>query len=195
MKNMTIAEMIQRYDLQLFGSDQIRAGFSDLARKEDAIPTLRENKAEILEMLKAAEEEKKAEKVARDAELARMIEVTICGWEATTVYIDPVKALEDQIPGKGTLDYIGISADQALCQIKDSLVRKAEKKAQEIKALEEEISALEGKDLPTAAQAKVLRTNWNNIHNEGGEGFVPDFPSREDLAAMKSRLAYLTKEQ
>lgn len=190
MKKLTAAEMISHYRLELVG-DQVRIGFSDLAKKENAMPELREAKSEIIEILKSAEAERKAAEAIKAAKFAKMIKIVISGWEAETIYVDPEEALENQIPSQSTLDYIGISAEQALEQIKTALGRNEEKKAQEIAELETKIAELDGKELPSAALAKVMKTTWNNVHNEGGEGFVPEYTSREELEAMKNRLTTL----
>jgi hypothetical protein len=45
-----------------------------------------------------------------------------------------------------------------------------------------------GSKLRTNAERKVWERNYNNAMNEGGEGYVPHYPSVEEYEAAKARL-------
>lgn len=45
-----------------------------------------------------------------------------------------------------------------------------------------------GNKLRTNAERKVWERNYNNAMNEGGEGYVPHYPSVEEYEAAKARL-------
>ncbi len=49
--------------------------------------------------------------------------------------------------------------------------------------------AEEQKDIPTAAEAKARREQYNRIHNEGGEGYVPTWITREEYNNAKALIA------
>ena len=48
-------------------------------------------------------------------------------------------------------------------------------------------------ELMTEAEYKAWRINYNNINNEGGEGYIPDCVTQEELQAAKERLAKIMK--
>lgn len=46
--------------------------------------------------------------------------------------------------------------------------------------------------LPSAAEAREEERNWNNVYNEGGEGYVPHYYTQEEYDRMSAELAGLT---
>lgn len=69
---------------------------------------------------------------------------------------------------------------------------RAKRKASEIARCERVIKAAERqRDIPTKAEARARMESYNNVVNEGGEGFVPYIYSIEEYEAAKERLAEL----
>lgn len=70
---------------------------------------------------------------------------------------------------------------------------KAKEVSKELKRLDRIIAEAEkemqyGELLKTREDVRKWKQNWNNIHNEGGEGFVPDKISQEEYeSALKRR--------
>lgn len=48
--------------------------------------------------------------------------------------------------------------------------------------------------LPSAADAREKERKWNNVYNEGGEGYVPRCYTQEEYARMAAELDKLTAE-
>lgn len=70
-----------------------------------------------------------------------------------------------------------------------------ERRQERVAELEKQKTAAEeqmvdGK-LPTAAEVKVKRISWNNVMNEGGEGYVPYWYSQEQYGRICSELEKL----
>ena len=53
---------------------------------------------------------------------------------------------------------------------------------------------MDGK-LPSADEAKEQARRYNNVYNEGGEGYVPHYYTQEEYDRMFSELAALTAAQ
>lgn len=65
---------------------------------------------------------------------------------------------------------------------------------EEIKELEATISHAERQqEIPTPEKAHRMMVAWNNVENEGGEGFVPDIVDTVRYERAKKRLAELKK--
>jgi len=45
--------------------------------------------------------------------------------------------------------------------------------------------------IPTMSEVRQKKQNWNNIHNEGGNGYVPDWVSLEEYNDAKNQLSQL----
>lgn len=68
--------------------------------------------------------------------------------------------------------------------------RNEEKRLKEIAKAKAIIAKAEGqKDIPTAAEAKARREQYNRIHNEGGEGYVPTWITKEEYNNAKALIA------
>lgn len=69
---------------------------------------------------------------------------------------------------------------------------KAKLDAERIETTERFIAKAEAQsDIPTRAEAKRKMKEYNDIYNEGGEGYIPYVICREDYEAAKKRLAEL----
>lgn len=76
------------------------------------------------------------------------------------------------------------------------------KSVAEAEAIQDEIDALEARkaaaerqqDLPSAEEAARRVKAWNDLYNEGGEGYVPHIYSAEEYEHICSRLAELKKQ-
>lgn len=49
-----------------------------------------------------------------------------------------------------------------------------------------------GGELPSAGEAKEQARRYNNVYNEGGEGYVPHYYTQEEYDRMSAELATLT---
>lgn len=49
-------------------------------------------------------------------------------------------------------------------------------------------------NLPTTAEAREKALKWNNIYNEGGEGYVPHYYSQNEYDYLTAELAALTSD-
>lgn len=68
--------------------------------------------------------------------------------------------------------------------------KKSEAREEEIAYAKETIAAAEAQsDIPTAKEARARQIQYNDIHNEGGEGYVPRWVSKEEYENAKSILA------
>lgn len=74
-------------------------------------------------------------------------------------------------------------------------IRAEEKEAavtEEIENAEQIVAAAEAQaDIPDRAEARRRMKRWNDIHNEGGEGYVPSIISREEYEQAKQKLEKL----
>ncbi len=71
----------------------------------------------------------------------------------------------------------------------------AAEKAAKIAALEAVITKGDAQgELPTRAEKAEKLRAWNNLHNEGGEGFLPWIVSREEYENAKKELEALNAE-
>lgn len=70
-----------------------------------------------------------------------------------------------------------------------------DEQAEEIARLEKIIEKAEQqKEIPTTAEKAEQLRAYNNLHNEGGEGYVPWIVSREEYQAAKEELKRLKEE-
>lgn len=80
--------------------------------------------------------------------------------------------------------------------IRRNNVYKAEREARERQKRIEDLRYLIAKaerqtSIPTPAEAKKMRERWNNLHNEGGEGFVPWIVDNVAYNSAKAELKQL----
>ena len=73
---------------------------------------------------------------------------------------------------------------------KEALKKEQAKRAEAEKIIADAEKSPKNKDgsLMTKEEARRWRARWNNIHNEGGEGFVPDVITVEMLEYAKKVL-------
>lgn len=70
-----------------------------------------------------------------------------------------------------------------------------DEQAEEIARLEKIIKKAEQQnELPTKAEKAAKLKAYNNLHNEGGEGYVPWIVSREEYQAAREELKRLKEE-
>lgn len=70
-----------------------------------------------------------------------------------------------------------------------------DEKAEEITRLEKIIAKAEQQnEIPTKAEKAEKLRAYNNLHNEGGEGYVPWIVSREEYETAKEELKKLEEE-
>jgi hypothetical protein len=67
------------------------------------------------------------------------------------------------------------------------IIKDAKEKARIIKNAKEIIAKAEAQnEIPTAEEYKTYRKNYNNLHNEGGEGYIPTMITKEEYDYAKS---------
>ena len=101
--------------------------------------------------------------------------------------------------GCSNLAYI-ISAEEQKKLIELNNQKKSEKQQKEI---QEKINFYETavqncekqKKLYTEEEAKAKRKAYNNLHNEGGEGYIPHFYTIDEYERFKSQLKDLKEKQ
>ena len=64
----------------------------------------------------------------------------------------------------------------------------AKKKAEEIAYLRAKLKELESAKLYTEEEAEAAKNRWNDIQNQGGEGYVPHYPTFGEYESIKNRL-------
>lgn len=74
-----------------------------------------------------------------------------------------------------------------------AIARDAEKKANRIAEIKAWLAVHPRETLPTGKAAREKMRIYNNIHNEGGEGFVPYIDSQDDYDCRQNEIAELSK--
>ena len=110
----------------------------------------------------------------------------------------PKKKAEGEFSGCGNRVFIISEAEkEAYIKLNNDreAAKKAEEKAEAIAFLKERIKEIEAQtDIPTAKEAKRRMKAYNDLYNEGGEGYVPHIYSIDDYNRYKARLAQLEAE-
>lgn len=70
-----------------------------------------------------------------------------------------------------------------------------EKENKQINYYKELIKNIEKHKLYHAQDVRKMKKQYNDIHNEGGEGYIPHFYTFEEYEYAKKQLAKLIKEQ
>ena len=70
----------------------------------------------------------------------------------------------------------------------------AKKKAEEIAYLRTRLKELESAKLYTEEEAEAAKNRWNDIQNQGGEGYVPHYPTFAEYESIKNRLSEIEGE-
>ena len=70
----------------------------------------------------------------------------------------------------------------------------AKKKAEEIAYLRARLKGLESAKLYTEEEAEAAKKRWNDIQNQGGEGYVPHYPTFGEYESIKNRLSEIDGE-
>lgn len=85
-------------------------------------------------------------------------------------------------------------SDEELAKlVKKAKGEKLEAAQKELDHLNQKDAGIDPADLPTAAEAAKIMRRYNDIHNEGGEGYVPHVQSREEYDARQQRRNELQK--
>lgn len=74
------------------------------------------------------------------------------------------------------------------------ITKEREDRKDEIVALRKLLSNYEHRKLYTEEEVALARKQWNDVQNEGGEGYVPYFATYERYEALKKRLAELERQ-
>ena len=70
----------------------------------------------------------------------------------------------------------------------------AKKKEEEIAYLRTRLKDLESAKLYTEEEAEAAKKRWNDIQNQGGEGYVPHYPTFAEYESIKNRLSEIDGE-
>lgn len=70
----------------------------------------------------------------------------------------------------------------------------AKKKEEEIAYLLTRLKELESAKLYTEEEAEAAKKRWNDIQNQGGEGYVPHYPTFAEYESIKNRLSEIDGE-
>ena len=105
----------------------------------------------------------------------------------------PASMCSGSFPGGYNRNFI-ISQDEADAIIAENAAAMAKVKAQEREERIEDLQytirrAEQQKTIPTAEEAREMRRQYNELHNEGGEGYVPYWITKEDYEEAKRDLA------
>ena len=178
-------ELIKKYNITTIYQDgelKIRARPTFKLAKSD-LDTITENKPAILAEFKAQEE-----KESEDAKHTH--KVVLCGWEATTINVDDRKDLNtvinEEFEAHG--EYLGCTREMIAEQITKALnVVIPDAELEEAKA----IIAKSEKQIviPTWEEEKANRKAYNDVMNEGGDGYVPHRVTVEQVAWAKEIIA------
>jgi len=153
------------------------------------------NKQLIINTIVAAQAEAKAEEASR---IAATVEFIVGGYEMHHVSVDTRKDLEEQFATIARRFPNDCTPASVKADYEETIGKKeaaaAAEKAKEIATLQNKIETAEKKGRIRATQAEVTsaRRAYNNLHNEGGEGFVLAFYTQAKIDEMKARLAELT---
>lgn len=107
------------------------------------------------------------------------------------------RQIDGEFPGCSNRVYI-ITQEQwdALLAVEGGYAEQS--RAAEIAELEADKAAAERQmvdgNLPAADEVKAKRRNWINTQNEGGEGYVPNWYSKEQYDRICARLSELKRE-
>jgi hypothetical protein len=185
---MTVQEMIKKYNITDNGDGTIVVAFEKGHRPTEVEANeIRAAKPDILAYFAA----EKAEATEKEA---HTVWFYVTGWEGHKVSIDDRKDLDEQFAKIANYyAHDGITVESVRRNYENHMADIAAKAKKEIENLEQLIAENEGKELMTEAEYKAWRINYNNINNEGGEGYIPDCVTQEELQAAKERLAKIKK--
>lgn len=184
MTTQAIEAIIRKYNLAATGDGNIAIRETRNITQAD-IATIKAAKAEILEHMAVIAREK-------EETAAHTVCFWVSGWEAHEVAIDDRKDLDAQFDSIAAM----YASDSITVEIvRDSynkhIGNKAAAVAKDIAALEALIADNECKPLMTDAENQVWRKRHNDLYNEGGDGYVPNNITKEDVQRAKIRLAQL----
>lgn len=92
---MTAAELIKKYDIRLFNSEQIAVTSGEKAKKDNAIDIIKENKAEIISIL-TAEQKAKEEKETKIKAIEGLKEIEKARFELENFYERLAQAMDNE---------------------------------------------------------------------------------------------------
>ena len=164
---------------------------------KEAVEYIKANKQEIIEFIQKT----KAEYQQREDERkAATQEFLVGGYEMHSVTVDTRKDLEKQFASIAARYPHDCTAEN----VKEAYERAIAKKAldaekaivDEIENCKKHIAAADksGRVYATQAEAKAAWEKYNDIHNEGGDGYVPKHYVQSEIDAYKKRLEELTNQ-
>jgi len=177
-----------------FGPD---AGTLSLSKDPGAanVTWIKENKPAIIEFIKETNAAIKAEEAAT---AAATVEFMTSGFEMHKVFVDTRKNLDEQFAQIAANYPNDCTAESVKADYERAIGVKAEHEAaaesKKIENLESNIETAEksGRIHATQAEANEARRRYNNIHNEGAEGYVPRFYTQAEVDGWRQMLAELT---
>ena len=161
----------------------------------DNMEWIKANKEEIIEFIKKTEDDYHN---ARAEDKAAKIGFYTTGWESHEVYIDTREDIDEQIaniaaryPNDCTVDSVKADYEKTVAQ---KVENEAAAEGKQIEALKKNIETAEksGRVYATQKEANEARRKYNNLYNEGGDGFVPRFYTQDEVNDWKNRLTALT---
>ena len=189
MTNIEMDKIIRRYNITTIvqdGATNLSVGGS-IAKHPEDIATIRASKSQIINRIEEIEREKAETE-------AHTVKFYVTGWEAHKVSIDDRKDLDKQfIEISDHYSNDGITTDSVRKDYEKYLADTTVKIEKEVESLESFITENDGKELMTEAEYKVWSKNYNDLHNGGGEGYIPYMATQEDLKSAKDRLAKIKK--
>jgi len=178
-------ELIKKYNITTIYQDgELKIQLHPVSKPtKEEIEEVVANKPAILAEFKA--------RWAKDEEDAKHThKVVIHGWEATTIYVDDREDIRARIDSEfeNHGEYLGCTREMIAEQITKALnivipdVELVEAKAIIAKAEKQTV-------IPTWEEEKANRKAYNDVMNEGGEGYVPHRVTVEQVAWAKEIIA------
>ena len=182
---MNPTELIKKYNITtLYQGGELKIQLHPVSKPtKEEIEEVIANKPAILAEFKA-----RWEKDAEDAKHTH--KVVIHGWEATTIYVDDREDIQTRIDREfeNHGEYLGCTREMIAEQITKALnivipdAELVEAKAIIAKAEKQTV-------IPTWEEEKANRKAYNDVMNEGGDGYVPHRITVEQVAWAKDIIA------
>lgn len=180
---MTIQEIIKKFQIEINGENIKCYG----KPSQSEISEIKENKAEIISFILAEAKEE-------DAKEKATITFTVGGWESHEISVDTRFDIDEQLRKAAKYysnDMTFESAKEAYGKaVAGKVEKEIAKKENEIKNAQRIVKEAERYTSPlmTEAEYRVWAKNYNNINNEGGEGYIPKLITVEKLASARKTL-------
>ena len=188
-----IQELIQKGKIEIAHNDGVKGlKIYNMDFAKQNIEEIKASKPEIMEYLKIekAKEEEEEERIATEK---ATITFLVPGWESHEVSVNTRKDIDAQL--KKIANYY--KNDMTFESAKASYLKATrEKEENEIKKIAREVEnakntikkAEKQQEIMTDTEYQVWAKNYNNINNEGGEGYIPAMVTVERLSKAKETL-------